>query len=115
VAEQSGCAVGVVYRAGSVPLGQWIDMAFHVRWSAQGDGLFEWWVNGVKKASWTGPTLYYYANNGVDGAGAGQAYLQHGYYRPANQTTHRPGLPRRHDDRPHRRQHRRKPQLRPIV
>jgi hypothetical protein len=69
------------------PRNQWVDMAFHIKWSSQSDGLFEWWVNGVKKASWSGPTLLYYQNNGLGASGPGQGYLTHGYYRPATATS----------------------------
>jgi hypothetical protein len=79
-----------------VPYNQWIDSVWHVKWSWQQDtrngctdttsttGCFEWWVNGQKVATYSGPTLFYYADNGTGtGAGGpGQAYLQHGYYRP---------------------------------
>jgi hypothetical protein len=82
-----------------VPLGQWIDSVWYVKWSWQQDskdgctdstsvtGCMEWWVNGTKVASWSGPTLYYYANDGWSHAGPGQAYLQHGYYRNSSGTT----------------------------
>jgi hypothetical protein len=36
----------------------WYDYVYHIRWSSGGDGFFEAWVNGVKKLSHRGPTLY---------------------------------------------------------
>jgi hypothetical protein len=41
----------------------WYDFVFHVRWSSGSDGFFDAWVNGVKKLSHRGPTLY--AGQGV--------------------------------------------------
>jgi hypothetical protein len=41
----------------------WYDFVYHVRWSAQSDGFFEAWINGEKKLSHRGPTLY--AGQGV--------------------------------------------------
>jgi hypothetical protein len=70
-----------------LPRGRWIDLVFHVKWSYSGDGLFEWWVDGKKVAAYSGPNLYYYSDNGTGSAGPGQAYLQHGYYRPGDGTS----------------------------
>jgi Polysaccharide lyase/Carbohydrate binding module (family 6) len=47
----------------SVPLGPvvrnvWYDFVYHVKWSSGPDGVFDAWVNGVKKLSHRGPTLY---------------------------------------------------------
>lgn len=35
----------------------WLDFVYHVRWSAT-NGFFDAWVNGVRKLSHVGPTLY---------------------------------------------------------
>ena len=36
----------------------WYDFVYHIRWSSGSDGFFEAWVDGVKKLSHRGPTLY---------------------------------------------------------
>ncbi len=36
----------------------WYDFVYHVKWSSGSDGYFDAWVNGVKKLSYRGPTLY---------------------------------------------------------
>jgi hypothetical protein len=75
----------------------WYDFVFRIKWSWQQDsrngctdassttGCFEWWIDGTKVASWSGPTLEYYGDNNrnISGAtpGPGQGYLDHGYYR----------------------------------
>ena len=41
----------------------WYDFVYHVRWSSGSDGVFDAWVNGVKKLAHRGPTLY--AGQGV--------------------------------------------------
>jgi hypothetical protein len=52
----------------SAPIGPirknvWYDFVYHVKWSSGSDGYFDAWVNGVKKLSHRGPTLY--AGQGV--------------------------------------------------
>jgi hypothetical protein len=37
---------------------KWYDFVYHVKWSSGPDGYFDAWVNGVKKLSHRGPTLY---------------------------------------------------------
>jgi Polysaccharide lyase len=66
--------------------GRWYDFVWHVHWDYRlgGSGLVEEWINGAKVGSYSGPTLWYYANNGTGSAGPGQTYLQHGYYRPTD-------------------------------
>jgi len=54
---------------GPVVRNTWFDFVYHVRWSSGADGFFSAWVNGVKKLSHQGPTLY--AGQGV-------------YLKPAN-------------------------------
>jgi hypothetical protein len=69
-----------------VPRDRWIDLVWHIAWSWTA-GRATWWVDGVKRGSWKGPTLFYYADDGTGhGAGPGQAYLTHGYYRPGDGT-----------------------------
>lgn len=93
------------YLAGvrSLRTAHWYDMVFHVRWSWQQDsrngctdptsttGCFEWWVDGRKVATWSGPTLLYYSDDNSDAAGStagpGQGYLDTGYYRSGAGTT----------------------------
>jgi Polysaccharide lyase/Carbohydrate binding module (family 6)/Putative Ig domain len=48
---------------GPVQKNVWYDFVYHVRWSSGPDGFFEAWVNGAKKLSHQGPTLY--AGQGV--------------------------------------------------
>jgi len=36
----------------------WYDYVYHIKWSSGGDGFFEAWVNGERKLSHRGPTLY---------------------------------------------------------
>jgi hypothetical protein len=36
----------------------WYDFVYHVKWSSAGDGFFDVWVNGAKKLSHVGPTLF---------------------------------------------------------
>jgi len=43
---------------GSVTRNQWYHFVLHVRWSPNGDGLMEGWLNGRKYQSYQGPTLY---------------------------------------------------------
>lgn len=43
---------------GPVTRNQWYDFVYHVKWSSGTDGYFDAWVNGVKKLSHRGPTLY---------------------------------------------------------
>jgi Polysaccharide lyase len=69
--------------------GQWYDMVWHIHWdwranNAGGQGFVEYFINGTEVGSYSGPTLFYYANNGGGSGGPGQAYLQDGYYRPDN-------------------------------
>jgi Carbohydrate binding module (family 6)/Polysaccharide lyase len=48
---------------GPIQKNVWYDFVYHVKWSSGPDGFFEAWVNGVKKLSHRGPTLY--AGQGV--------------------------------------------------
>ena len=43
---------------GPVTKNVWYDFVFHVKWSSGSGGLMEAWVNGVKKLTHNGPTLY---------------------------------------------------------
>ncbi|HZF14568.1 MAG TPA: carbohydrate-binding protein [Steroidobacteraceae bacterium] len=43
---------------GPVVKNVWYDFVYHVKWSSGADGYFDAWVNGVKKLSHRGPTLY---------------------------------------------------------
>jgi chitodextrinase len=43
---------------GTVSKNVWYDFVYHVKWSSGSDGYFDAWVNGVKKLSYRGPTLY---------------------------------------------------------
>jgi hypothetical protein len=50
----------VTYTAPIGPLVKnvWYDFVYHVKWSSAGNGFFEVWVNGAKKLSHVGPTLF---------------------------------------------------------
>src|SRR5205085_3657019 len=76
------------FRGPSLHRGRWYDFVWHVHWDWRanrdgGRGFAEYWLNGRKSGSYHGPTLFYYADNGTGHGGPGQAYLQHGYYRPS--------------------------------
>jgi hypothetical protein len=65
----------------------WYDSLVHVKWSADpSKGFVEWWLDGRRIVSRAMPTLYWYADNNRNYAGAtpgpGQAYYMEGYYRP---------------------------------
>jgi hypothetical protein len=71
----------------AIQRGHWYDLVWHVKWDWRspangGAGLAEYWIDGAKIGSYSGPTLFYYSSQ----SGPGQAYLQSGYYRP-NDTT----------------------------
>jgi hypothetical protein len=53
-------ADSTIYQApiGPIVRNQWYHFVYHVRWSSQTDGFFDAWVNGEKKMSYRGPTLY---------------------------------------------------------
>ncbi len=76
------------FRGPSVRTGHWYDLVWHIHWDwrgrAGGKGLAEYWIDGRKLGVYRGPNLFYYADNGTGHGGPGQAYLQHGYYRPVN-------------------------------
>jgi hypothetical protein len=66
----------------------WYDSLMHVKWSADpSKGRVEWWLDGRQIVSRAMPTLYWYADNNRNYAGAtpgpGQAYYIEGYYRPS--------------------------------
>ncbi len=69
--------------------GRWYEFVWQVRWDWRstadgGSGLVRCLVDGALVGSYAGPTLFYYADRGGGRTGAGQAYLQHGYYRPTD-------------------------------
>ncbi len=43
---------------GALPKGRWVDFVFHVRWSANSDGLLEVWKDGQKLLSKPGPVTF---------------------------------------------------------
>jgi hypothetical protein len=43
------------YKLPSIPLGQWVDMIYHLRYSTGTDGLVEIWMNGKQVVSYSGP------------------------------------------------------------
>jgi len=43
---------------GPVVKNVWYDFVYHVRWSSNGDGFMQAWMNGVKKLDFVGATLY---------------------------------------------------------
>ncbi len=77
------------FRGPSLHTGRWYDFVWHVHWDWRanrdgGRGFVESWLNWKRIGSYHGPTLFYYADNGTGHGGPGQAYLQHGYYRPSD-------------------------------
>jgi hypothetical protein len=72
-------------RGPTIQTNHWYDMVWHIHWdwranNNSGQGLVEWWLDGVKIGSYSGPNLYYYSQL----TGPGQAYLSRGYYRPTD-------------------------------
>lgn len=63
----------IPYLRWATPLkrGQWMDFLMHIRFSPKGDGLMEAWCDGVRFASYSGPTQY----------PGTRSYLQAGLYR----------------------------------
>src|SRR5262245_25656991 len=43
---------------GTVNKGQWYEFVYHVKWSSKNDGFLDAWMNGKRKVSYQGPTLY---------------------------------------------------------
>ncbi|GEM_PF-2689061 len=43
------------YRLPPLPLGKWVDMIYHARYSAEQDGIFQVWMNGKQVVSYSGP------------------------------------------------------------
>jgi hypothetical protein len=43
------------FRLPDLPLGKWVDFVCHARYSPASDGAFEFWMNGKKVASYSGP------------------------------------------------------------
>ena len=46
------------FPVGPVVKNHWYRFLYHVRWSSQGDGFFDAWVDGRQVLSYRGPTLY---------------------------------------------------------
>jgi hypothetical protein len=44
------------YKLPPIPLGQWIDMVYHLRYSTGTAGLVEIWMNGKQVVTYSGPT-----------------------------------------------------------
>jgi len=59
----SGSVKVQLWPANEIQRNVWYDFVYHVRWSSGSDGFFDAWVDGVKKLSHRGPTLY--AGQGV--------------------------------------------------
>jgi hypothetical protein len=71
------CSVGFQTKDGpKIPMGQWLSMVSHVRFSNGADGLFETWQDGAKVMTISGPTLYKHPNGNY-----ASDYLHIGYYR----------------------------------
>jgi hypothetical protein len=52
-----------LYKLPTIPLGQWIDMVYHLRYSTGADGLVEVWMNGKKVVTYSGPAAEPKAKN----------------------------------------------------
>ena len=44
-----------LYKLPPIPLGQWVDMVYHLRYSTGTDGLVEIWMNGKQVIRYSGP------------------------------------------------------------
>jgi hypothetical protein len=44
----------------------WYDLVFHVKWSHDGTGLWEIWIDGTKVVSRTQPNLYWRSSTGYN-------------------------------------------------
>jgi hypothetical protein len=62
---------------GAVVRGRWVDCVVRTKWAQDGSGVFEFWMDGEKKVSWTGRTW---------GTQAG-VYPEAGYYRTNHNST----------------------------
>jgi hypothetical protein len=78
------------YQGPTLTRGHWYDVLMHVKWDYTTNGLVEYWLDGTKRITYNGPTLYWYEYrhqdpNGcpitADGPGPGQSYWMEGYYR----------------------------------
>ena len=45
-----------MFRLGDFVTGRWVDFVIHIKWSSAGDGIYEGWMDGVKKFSYVGQT-----------------------------------------------------------
>ena len=76
-----------------VPLkyNHWYDILVHVKWDYTSSGLVEYWLDGAKAVTYNGPTLFWFADNNPNFAGAsagpGQTYWMEGYYRGSGSST----------------------------
>jgi hypothetical protein len=52
-----------LYKLPPIPLGQWVDMIYHLRYSTGTDGLVEVWMNGKKVVTYSGPAADPQAKN----------------------------------------------------
>jgi hypothetical protein len=94
--QSAGCGQGAYWDPDAVwkwmmgptlQYGHWYSFVWHVHWdwrslASGGQGLLEYFIDGTKIGTYSGPTLFYYANNGSGSAGPGQAYMEEGFYRP---------------------------------
>jgi len=46
------------FSVGPVVKNHWYQFVYHIRWSPDGDGFFDAWVDGKRVADYRGPTLY---------------------------------------------------------
>jgi hypothetical protein len=71
------------FKGPALQLGHWYDLLYHVVWNYTGSGQVQVWLDGNQIVSYTGPTLYYYADDSqsVSQAGPGNDYWWSGYYR----------------------------------
>lgn len=73
------------YPGPNIQRGHWYDILVHAKWDYTAAGLVEYWLDGVKTITYNGPTLFWYADNNPNFAGAsagpGQSYWMQGYYR----------------------------------
>jgi len=79
------------YAGPNIQRGHWYDILVHVKWDYTANGVVEYWLDGEKKITYNGPTLYWFDDNNPNFAGAsagpGQTYWMEGYYRGSGSST----------------------------
>jgi hypothetical protein len=71
------------FRGPQLQLGHWYDLLYHVVWDYAGSGQVQVWLDCNQIVNYSGPTLYYYADDSAstNQSGPGNDYWWSGYYR----------------------------------